>query len=71
MVGGTQTPGTPEEGAVDAPLTPGEFRVRGIVPQLSLNFGSSRGWSYIGAASGSRSSKPAAPSRTSPTARSC
>jgi hypothetical protein len=52
MVGGTQTPGTPEEGAVDAPLTPGEFRVRGIVPQLSLNFGSSRGWSYIGAGLG-------------------
>ena len=48
MVGGTQTPGVPEEGAVDAPLTPGEFRVRGIVPQVSLNFGSSRGWSYLG-----------------------
>ncbi|MGV3519168.1 outer membrane protein [Luteitalea sp.] len=48
MIGGTQTPGEPEEGAVDAPITPGEFRVRGIVPQLSLNFGSSRGWSYIG-----------------------
>ena len=48
MVGGTQTPGPPEEGAVDAPITPGEFRVRSIVPQLSLNFGSSRGWSYIG-----------------------
>ena len=52
MVGGTQTPGAPEEGAVDAPTTPGEFRVRGIVPQLSLNFGSSRGWSYIGAGLG-------------------
>ena len=48
MVGGTQTPGEPEEGAVDPPITPGEFRVRGIVPQVSLNFGSSRGWSYIG-----------------------
>jgi opacity protein-like surface antigen len=48
MVGGTQTPGTPEEGAVDAPITPGEFRVRGIVPQVSMNFGSSRGWSYLG-----------------------
>jgi opacity protein-like surface antigen len=52
MVGGTQTPGPPEEGAVDAPVTPGEFRVRGIVPQLSLNFGSGRGWSYIGAGLG-------------------
>jgi hypothetical protein len=48
MVGGTQTPGAPEEGEVDAPVTPGEFRVRGIVPQISLNFGSSRGWSHIG-----------------------
>jgi len=52
MVGGTQTPGPPAEGAVDAPITPGEFRVRGIVPQLSLNFGSSRGWSYLGAGLG-------------------
>ncbi len=48
MVGGTQTPGAPEEGAVNPPITPGEFRVRGIVPQVSLNFGSSRGWSYLG-----------------------
>jgi hypothetical protein len=48
MVGGTQTPGTPEEGAIDAPITPGEFRARGIVPQVSINFGSSRGWSYLG-----------------------
>jgi opacity protein-like surface antigen len=52
MVGGTQTPGAPEEGAVDAPTTPGEFRVRAIVPQLSLNFGSGRGWSYLGAGLG-------------------
>lgn len=52
MVGGTQTPGEPVDGAVDAPTTPGEFRVRGIVPQVSLNFGSSRGWSYIGAGLG-------------------
>lgn len=52
MVGGTQTPAEPAAGAVDAPTTPGEFRVRGIVPQLSLNFGSSRGWSYIGAGLG-------------------
>ena len=48
MIGGTQTPGAVEEGAVDPAITPGEFRVRGIAPQLSLNFGSSRGWSYIG-----------------------
>lgn len=52
MVGGTQTPGTPEEGAVNPPTTAGEFSVRGIVPQLSLNFGSNRGWSYIGAGLG-------------------
>lgn len=52
LIGGTQTPGTPEEGEVDAPLNAGEFRVRGIVPQLSLNFGSSRGWSYLGAGLG-------------------
>ena len=48
MIGGTQTPGPPEEGAVDAPITPGEFRVRAIVPQVSLNFGTGRGWSYLG-----------------------
>jgi hypothetical protein len=48
MIGGSQTPGDPEPGAVNPPVTPGEFRVRGIVPQVSLNFGSSRGWSYIG-----------------------
>lgn len=48
MLGGTQRPGAPATGAVNPPLTPGEFRVRGIVPQVSLNFGSSRGWSYLG-----------------------
>ena len=52
LIGGTQTPGTPEEDEVNAPLNAGEFRVRGIVPQLSLNFGSSRGWSYLGAGLG-------------------
>ena len=52
MIGGTQTPGEPEEGAVGAPINAGEFRVRGLVPQLSLNFGSSRGWSYLGAGLG-------------------
>ncbi len=51
MMGGTQTPGEPD-GTVGAPLTPGQFRVRGIVPQLSLNFGTSRGWSYLGAGLG-------------------
>jgi len=48
LIGGTQTPGAPEDGAVNAPINAGEFRVRGLVPQLSLNFGSSRGWSYLG-----------------------
>ena len=52
MLGGTQTPGAPEDGAADVPVTAGEFRVRSVVPQLSLNFGSSRGWSYIGAGLG-------------------
>lgn len=52
MIGGTQTPGPPEAGAVGAPLNAGEFRMRGLVPQLSLNFGSSRGWSYLGAGLG-------------------
>lgn len=52
MIGATQTPGPPEEGVVGAPLTAGEFRMRGVVPQLSLNFGSSRGWSYLGAGLG-------------------
>lgn len=47
MMGGTQTPGDPVEGTT-TPVTPGEFRVRGIVPQVSLNFGSGRGWSYLG-----------------------
>ena len=52
MIGGTQNPGAAEDGATEVPVTPGEFRVRGIVPQLSLNFGSSRGWSYLGAGLG-------------------
>lgn len=51
MMGGTQTPGEPD-GTAGAPLTPGQFHLRGIVPQVSLNFGSSRGWSYLGAGLG-------------------
>ncbi len=51
LIGGTQNAGDPAEGT-DVPLVPGEFRVRGIVPQVSLNFGSSRGWSYLGAGLG-------------------
>ncbi len=52
MVGGTQSPGDPEDGAADVPIVSGEYAVRGVVPQLSLNFGTSRGWSYIGAGLG-------------------
>lgn len=67
LIGGTQTPGTPEEGAVDAPINAGEFRVRGIVPQLSLNFGSSRGWSYLGAGLGLSQLKVGRPDSELPT----
>lgn len=52
LIGGTQTPGVPEPGAVNPPVTAGTFRVTGLVPQVSLNFGSSRGWSYVGAGLG-------------------
>lgn len=48
MIGGTQTPGSSDDGTGATTVTEGEFRVRGIAPQLSLNFGSSRGWSYLG-----------------------
>ncbi|BCS35316.1 hypothetical protein TBR22_A45430 [Luteitalea sp. TBR-22] len=47
MMGGTQSPADPVDGAT-ATGNRGEFRVRGIVPQVSLNFGSHRGWSYLG-----------------------
>ena len=50
MIGGTQAGGTDE--TTGAALTEGEFRVRGVMPQLSLNFGSSRGWSDLGAGLG-------------------
>ncbi len=57
MIGGTQAPGEAEAGTVNPAFSTGEFRVRGIVPQLSLNFGSSRGWSYLGAGLGLSSLK--------------
>ena len=50
---GTQTPEPLDEtSAVDAPVTAGTVRLTGIAPQVSLNFGSSRGWSYVGAGLG-------------------
>ena len=51
---GTQTPEPLDDGpdAADAPVTEGTFRLTGIAPQVSLNFGSSRGWSYVGAGLG-------------------
>ncbi len=50
---GTQTPEPLDDtSAGDAPVTAGTFSLTGIAPQLSLNFGSSRGWSYIGAGLG-------------------
>ncbi len=52
VIGGTQAPGEPEEGATDVGIVSGEYAVRAVVPQLSLNFGSSRGWSYLGAGLG-------------------
>lgn len=51
-LGGTQSPGEPEPDVVSPAVATGEFRARGVVPQLSLNFGSSRGWSYLGAGLG-------------------
>ena len=50
MIGGSQAATTDE--TTGAPLASGEFRVRGVMPQLSLNFGTSRGWSYLGAGLG-------------------
>lgn len=50
---GTQTPEPLDEtSAADAPVTSGTVRLTGIAPQVSLNFGSSRGWSYLGAGLG-------------------
>jgi hypothetical protein len=52
-VGATQTPGEPEgTPGPDTPITPGRLQVTGVVPQLSLNFGTNRGWSYVGAGAG-------------------
>ncbi len=52
-LGGTQTPEPlDEESPADAPVTAGTFRLTGIMPQVSLNFGTSRGWSYVGAGMG-------------------
>ncbi len=49
MIGGTQAPrGDEDDASAPVTTTEGEYRVRGIVPQVSLNFGSSRGWSYLG-----------------------
>jgi hypothetical protein len=52
-MGGTQTPDPLVPGAgPDAPITAGRFQLTAVVPQLSLNFGTSRGWSYVGAGAG-------------------
>lgn len=52
MVRGRQAVQPLEDGSVDETGTEGELAVRGIMPQLSLNFGTSRGWSYIGGGMG-------------------
>lgn len=52
-IGGTQTPGGDDEADdPNAPVTAGTFTLTGIAPQVSLNFGTSRGWSYVGAGYG-------------------
>jgi len=52
-IGGTQTPEPVEDGATaDAPITAGTFTLTSLAPQLSLNFGTTRGWSYVGAGLG-------------------
>lgn len=52
-LGRTQTPeALDEDSPADAPVTAGTLRLTGIMPQASLNFGSSRGWSYVGAGMG-------------------
>lgn len=48
---GTQTPDAADADP-NAPVTSGTFTLTGVAPQLSLNFGSSRGWSYLGAGMG-------------------
>lgn len=85
-VGGAAAPPTPPAGGTSPPARPRvprvETRVRMFTPQLSFNFGSSRGWSYVSAgvgqiavstatsefASGSSSTAPLAPAQTRETA---
>jgi hypothetical protein len=43
---GSQAPDPEDEAAADDPTI--ETRFNALVPQISLNFGSGRGWSYIG-----------------------
>lgn len=43
---GSKAPDPEDENAVDDPTI--ETRFNALVPQLSLNFGTGRGWSYIG-----------------------
>lgn len=52
-VGATQTPPEPDDSSgPDVAITPGRLQLTGVVPQLSLNFGTNRGWSYVGAGAG-------------------
>lgn len=52
MASGRQGVAAAEDGTVDETAAEGEFAIRGVLPQLSLNFGTGRGWSYIGAGMG-------------------
>lgn len=85
-VGGEASPSTPSGSAASPPAPPRiprvETRVRMFAPQLSFNFGSSQGWSYLSAgigeirvrtatsefATGSDRSAPLTPARTRETA---
>ncbi|MBI2187597.1 MAG: hypothetical protein HYU37_10860 [Acidobacteria bacterium] len=85
-VGGGAAPPSPSGSGSTPPPRPTlpsvETRVRMFTPQLSFNFGSSRGWSYVSAgvgqitvhtstsefASGSSSTAPLTPARTRETA---
>lgn len=85
-IGGGASPPAPSGSTSGPPPRPTlprvETRVRMLTPQLSFNFGSSRGWSYLSAgvgqiaastatsefASGSGSSAPLTPARTRETA---
>lgn len=59
---GSQTPGVSSDGTTTT-VNPGHFAVRGLVPQLSLNFGSQRGWSYLGGGLGLSQMKVGNPDR--------